>query len=139
MQSIASRAGVIVAVELLKANGWILHLTDNKAPPTARDSNGITLARSQRWPQLLFEHCVSPWSVGWCIQDEAIDFARPSPYLSALLTGNKERGKGFMVLGVGPAPTRLKEQHSLYPVGQHSQVRTLVWRLGSKVASSQRE
>ncbi len=56
-----------------------------------------------------------------------MDVAGPRPggslpcgrYLLAPLTGNKQGSKGLMILRVKPTPTRVLDQQSLYPDGQH--------------------
>ncbi len=93
-------------------------LIGEEAPPTVRDtSEGVRTFNQRCCPDSengAFSWCLSSslfLSVGFSIQDEAMDVVRSAPlpggrYLLAHLTGNKEESKGLMVLGFKLTLTR---------------------------------
>ncbi len=79
--------GLAPGAQLLKKSTWLLHLIGDKAPPAVRDSSEVTRAVNR--------HCHShtrngghSWclstspslSIGFSIQDEAMDAARSAPH-----------------------------------------------------------
>ncbi len=62
---------------MLKISAWLCTLNGDKAPPAAHDSSEVA-----HWKRLSNHWCLSSslsFSVGFSIQDEAVDVAQSAP------------------------------------------------------------
>ncbi len=107
---------------MLKKSAWLLYQIGGKAPPAARTSNEAACALNPRTGNGEHGWCLSSslfLSVGFSIQDEAMDVALSAPQglttIRPLFTCFLKKGHGVYVTPGWAYTNSVPNQHSLYP------------------------